>query len=121
MTYGATPDDWAHFDLVLGLTADLLPVVSNPGAEISDLSKMKAIGKTPSQYNPQRKVVGLPKWTDRRSTGADVERWAKEPDYGICLQTREIRALDIDIDDVGLSRRGVSSFSRAGGRMSGQS
>lgn len=115
MTYGATPDDWAHFDLVLGLTADLLPVVSNPGAEISDLSKMKAIGKTPSQYNPQRKVVGLPKWTDRRSTGADVERWAKEPDYGICLQTREIRALDVDIDDVGLSRRVSAAFRELAG------
>lgn len=115
MNYGATQDDWAHFDLVLGLTADLLPVVSNPGAEISDLSKMKAIGKTPSQYNQQRKVAGFPKWTDRRSTGADVERWAKEPDYGICLQTREIRALDIDIEDHDLAGRVRRHFERAVG------
>ena len=49
--YGATPDDWLHLDLALGLTADLLPVVSNPGAIISENSTLKAIGKTPSRYN----------------------------------------------------------------------
>lgn len=27
--YGASPEDWLHFDIILGLTADLLPVVSN--------------------------------------------------------------------------------------------
>lgn len=99
INYGATPEDWAQFDLCLGLTADLLPVVSNPNAPISETSKMKAIGKTPSQYNRDREVVGLSKWTGRVSTSSDVERWSKEPDYGICVQTRSVRALDIDVTD----------------------
>jgi len=30
--WGAFPEDWTHFDLALGLTEDLLPVVSNPDA-----------------------------------------------------------------------------------------
>ena len=49
--WGATPDDWAHLYLSCGLMADLLPVVSNPNATISPLSKMKGLGKTPSRYN----------------------------------------------------------------------
>lgn len=97
--YGATPADWNTLDLGLGLTEDLLPVVSNPTATISPNSKMKGIGKTPSIYNRDRKVVGLPDWTQKKSTAAEVGRWAKEPDYGICLQTRAVRALDIDVDD----------------------
>lgn len=97
--WGATPDDWAHFDLVLGLGQDLLPVVSNPDAEISPNSKMKDMGKTPSRYNKQRKVGGIPDWTSHITSGQDIARWSKEPDYGICLQTREVRALDIDVAD----------------------
>ena len=59
MNYGATPQEWAHFDVVLGLTEDLLPVVSNPNAVISPQSKMKGLGKTPSRYNRQREVAGI--------------------------------------------------------------
>ncbi len=99
MAYGASPEEWAHLDLVLGLTADLLPVVSNPAAPISPNSKMKGVGKTPSMYNQARQVVGVADWTQRQSTSRDIERWMKEPDYGICIQTRHLRALDIDVDD----------------------
>jgi hypothetical protein len=103
--YGATPAEWAHFDLALDLTAHLLPVVSNPHAEISPQSKMAGLGKTPSHYNGSRKVAGIPKWTEKVSTGAEVAKWAKEPDYGICIQSRAVRALDIDVDDPELARR----------------
>lgn len=103
--YGASPDDWAHFDLILGLTADLLPVVSNPRAVISPDSGLKEPGKTPSQYNVQRQVAGLAKWTQRRTTPADIARWQRERDYGICLQTRTVRALDNDITDSAAARR----------------
>jgi hypothetical protein len=34
--YGASPEAWDHFALRLGLTEHLLPVVSNPIAEISE-------------------------------------------------------------------------------------
>jgi hypothetical protein len=96
--FGATPEAWDHFADKLGLVADLLPVVSNPNAEISDQSKMKATGKTPSIYNRDRKVAGLSKWTGVDATPFNITRWKSEPDYGICLQTRKVRAFDIDVD-----------------------
>ena len=95
--HGATPDEWDHFSLVLGLTADLLPVVSNPDAQISPQSKMKSLGKTPSIYNRSGHVAGIANWTQRVSTNGDIVNWREQPDYGICLQTRSVRALDCDI------------------------
>lgn len=107
--YGATPDEWTTFDVLLGLTDDLLPVVSNPDAVISPPiydakgkqtggSTLKDKGKVPSRYNARREVVGIPDWTSFIATGPNVAKWSREPDYGICLQTRHIRALDIDIE-----------------------
>lgn len=97
--WGATPEDWLLFDLGLGLGADLLPVVSRPGATISPASTMKGLGKTPSVYNQARQVTGIPKWTKHVTTDAEIARWSKEPDHGICIQTREARGCDIDVPD----------------------
>lgn len=97
--FGAAPDDWDHFDMVLGLTEDLLPVVSNPNAEISEYSKVKEPGKTPSDYNRQGKMRGLKDWTSKKATPSEISAWKKVPDYGICLQTRVVRAIDVDISD----------------------
>jgi hypothetical protein len=99
--FGATPEEWAHFSDTLGLTADLLPVVSRPDAPISPDSKMKGLGKTPSIYNQRRQVAGIPNWTQHKATAASVKRWATEGDYGICMQTRLVRALDIDVSEPG--------------------
>ena len=96
--YGALSADWAHFDVWLGLTADLLPVLEL-NAKISSLSSMKALGKTPSIYNAQGLVVGIRNWTQRVTTSEEIAEWEKEPDYGICIQTRRLRAIDIDVDD----------------------
>lgn len=101
--FGALPSEWSHFALVLGLTPDLLPVVSNPHAIISPNSKMKGLGKTPSKYNNARQVGGIPGWTQFTSSADNVAQWSKEPDYGICLQTRIARALDCDITDARLA------------------
>lgn len=101
--WGAAPEDWFHLSLVLGLTADLLPVVSNPEAPISPNSKLKTAGKTPSRYNANRQVAGVKDWTTKRATDDDLTRWAKERDYGICLQTRVARALDVDVSDTDLA------------------
>lgn len=103
--FGATIDEWLHFDLVLGLTEDLLPVVSNPDAVFANPEIGKSRGKVPSQYNAQHKATGISKWTSKRATIADLDAWAKEPDYGICLQTRAVRALDVDITDPILAAR----------------
>jgi len=97
--YGATPDDWFHFDTILDLTADLLPVVSDPRVDISPLSKMKSTGKTPSIVNRQGHAAGLKDWTQRTSTPEDIARWSDDPRLGICVQTRRVRALDIDVED----------------------
>lgn len=96
---GATQEDWSHFDMVLGLTADLLPVVSNNKATISPNSAIKDIGKLPSTYNGQRQVSGFASWTQHRADANDITKWSKERDYGICLQTRRVRAIDVDVTD----------------------
>lgn len=113
MGWGASQDEWLHFDLVLGLGADLLPVVSNPDAAISPDSSLKGLGKTPSLYNARRQVVGLAKWTEKTATARELERWAQEEDYGICVQCRNVRALDIDVPDVRLSDEIEAAFLRA--------
>lgn len=102
--YGATRDEWDHFSLLLGLTGDLLPVVSNPDAKISPNSKMKSLGKTPSVYNRSGHVVGIADWTSKVSTPAEITKWSENPDYGICIATRNVRALDCDITNTILAK-----------------
>jgi len=96
---GAMPDDWNTLVWGLELTEDLLPVVSNLDAEIAPGSTLKGLGKVPSLYNGSRRVVGIPKWTDHVTTLNEISTWQKEKDYGICIQSRRVRALDIDIKD----------------------
>ena len=98
--WGATPDEWFHFDLVLGRTDQLLPVVCNPGATISPNSKLKMLGKTPSLYNRDRLATGIAQWTEHVVTERDFARWSNEPDYGICVRTGHgWLALDCDSED----------------------
>lgn len=103
--YGANIDDWIALDAWHGLTADLLPVVANPKARISPESKMRDKGKVPSRYNRTGEVAGFPNWTQFKASPGDVERWAKNGDYGICIQTRNLRALDVDIPDPDVAAR----------------
>lgn len=100
--WGATPQEWFHFADWLGLRPDLLPVVSNPNAKVSASSKLKALGKTPSKYNGAGEVVGIHKWTEKRATTGEIDLWAREGDYGICVQTRLVRGVDIDCEDLEL-------------------
>ena len=109
--YGASPEEWAYFSQILGLAEDMLPVVSNPNAKISPNSKMKALGKTPSYYR-QHGVVGIPNWTDQRPNQSTIDAWSREPDYGICIQTREVRALDVDIADPAAAERVTHKIAR---------
>lgn len=107
-TWGATREQWKFF-AELGLKKDLLPVVCNPGAPISPLSKMKKVGKTPSVYNTEGFVVGLGKWTEKETTTQKYNRWSSVRDYGLCIQTRNLRAVDIDVPDAKLSRK-IATF-----------
>lgn len=95
---GAYPEEWLQI-VALGLTEDALPVVSNTSARISPDSNMSRIGKTPSRFNRRREVVGFPGWTGYHATPEDIGEWIKEPDLGLCLQTRRVRAMDVDITD----------------------
>src|SRR5258708_31280695 len=103
LRYGATVEEWINFSLVCGLTADLLPVVSNPNAKIGESSKLRQLGKTPSRYNKLRTVGGILDWTTKTTTPDEITSWSKQPDYGICIQTRRIRALDVDVTDDALA------------------
>jgi hypothetical protein len=102
---GATKEEWLCLDVVLGLAEDLLPVVCNPAAEISDKSNLTPghIGRVPCLYDAQRKVVGIAKWTQAKGSGAKVERWSSDPDLGACIITRRVRGLDIDVTDATLA------------------
>jgi predicted P-loop ATPase len=94
--WGATPDEWRHF-IALGLGAHMLPVVSNPKAVIASRSTLSGVGKVPSIYDSAGEVVGFQKWSEKHSNERELARWQKQRDYGICLQARVVRALDVDV------------------------
>lgn len=104
MSYGANPQDWQRF-LDQGLEADLLPVVSDPSVPIHKQSRLPEDnrGKVPSRVAPDGTLVGMPGWSRDRHTAADVRRWMKDDRLGVCIQTREVRAVDVDIADPTIS------------------
>lgn len=112
---GASQEAWHHWSVVLGLTEHLLPVVANPDATISPDSKVRLLGKTPTQYNFRGEAAGIAKWTELRSTLKQVGKWELEPDYGICVQSRQgsFRAIDIDVPSEKKSRRIVAAIEGA--------
>ena len=95
--WGATRTDWSRAKKLA--KRDLLPAVSDPTKDISPRSQIKQVGKLPSVLNAQGYVVGFADWTNHQTTVRDIETWQAEPAYGICIQTRVIRALDIDVPD----------------------
>jgi len=100
--YGATNEQWKHL-VSMGLTRDLLPVVSNPNATVSPKTAIQSPGKVPSKYNDNNEIVGIYGWSDKSATEKAIENWSANPDYGICIQCRHVRALDIDIESYELS------------------
>lgn len=113
MSYGATPAEWASATAG-GYGPYLLPIVSNPNAVISPLSKMQGLGKTPSQYNGNGEAVGIPRWVQHTTRDTEVERWRTVPDLGYCVRTGgepvgeaghlggACIAIDVDVDDPGI-------------------
>lgn len=101
--WGAAPEDWVSLDKI-GIGSDLLPVVSRPDAQISPRSTLTSVGKTPSRYDNNGLVVGIPQWSLHQASDADLRRWAKEPDYGICVQTRNAPFIDVDVPDEAVAR-----------------
>ena len=96
---GAEKNEWGVFENLPGVLPDILPVVSNQDRKISPTSNMKVIGKTPSIINNNGHVVGIAKWTAHKTTQNNIETWRSNSDYGICVQTRATKAIDVDITD----------------------
>jgi hypothetical protein len=103
---GATPAEWGHLDLVLGLGGNLLPVVCDPNATPSPTSKVKKFGKIPSAYDKEGRAFGLSKWAQRDILSNEVALWRQDPRLGICVRTGSksgVYAIDVDIEDEALS------------------
>ncbi|MBF0419617.1 MAG: bifunctional DNA primase/polymerase [Magnetococcales bacterium] len=96
--YGALPEEWGCL-VKQNITGDLLPVVSDPRCKISPSSTIKYLGKTPSRFNAEGDVIGIKHWTKYTATDADIKAWIADPRLGICVQTRRVRAFDIDVED----------------------
>lgn len=101
--WGATPQDWEWAAYYFG--GDLLPAVAEPSPHVEKTGRLKGkevLNKIPSEFRLKNGVLtigGFQAWTDFNATYDHVEKWKKNPAYNILLQTRSIRAIDIDIPD----------------------
>lgn len=96
---GATAAEW-RLAVEAGLLADLLPAVPDPMAPLSPRSRLRsgdALPKTPSLMTPGG-AVGLSDWSRRTTDIEDALDWAGAG-YNLLIQTRRVRAVDIDCDD----------------------
>jgi Bifunctional DNA primase/polymerase, N-terminal len=103
MNLGATLDEWGHFDLVLGLGANLLPCVpASPDVKVMEGSALAGkVGKIPSMFT-RGEAHGLTAWQKREILPNEVAAWAKDPRLNLCVRTGPISgvyALDIDVED----------------------
>lgn len=101
---GATRDDWNHFDLVLGLGANLLPCVpASPDVKVLEGSALAGkTGKIPSMFNARGEAHGLLAWQKREISPGEVREWSQDPRLNMCVRLgpiSNIYAFDIDIDD----------------------
>jgi len=110
-TYGATSEEWAHFELVLGLGEDLLPTVCDPSVPISPISMIKEHGRTPSRINHNGQMSGIVGWTQMKANG-EIKRWSRDVRLGICIQTRHLRGIDIDVPDPVMAQRIADAVAR---------
>jgi hypothetical protein len=91
------PSDWDRW-ASLGLGEDLLPVVSAPGFPFHARSELKALGKVPSRFTPRDEVVGFPNWTGHHTSQSEIAAWRQDRRLGLCIQTRRVKAIDIDVN-----------------------
>lgn len=101
---GATPKDWIHFDLVLGLGRNLLPLVPDPAARAAPGQRRNKSGGVygPSHYNEDGLVIGLKDWQTRNIEPGDVIAWSKDPRLTLCVRTGQISghyAIDFRMND----------------------
>jgi hypothetical protein len=105
LSLGATFEDWIHFDLVLGLGANLLPCVpASPDVKVQAGSQLEGkVGKIPSMFNGRGEAHGLTGWQKREIAPSEVTHWSRDTRLNMCVRTGPlsgIYAFDIDIDDI---------------------
>ena len=104
MSFGAAQSDWDHFDLVLGLGANLLPCVpASPNVRVLEGSALAGkVGKIPSMFNARGEAHGLLAWQKREIMPSELQEWRLDSRLNLCVRTGPISgiyAFDIDIDD----------------------
>lgn len=106
--YGATRAVWKKY-AENGWGSLMLPVVSDPSAQIDPGSKMKQLGKTPSILTPSGTVVGLKGWPMRRVSDEDRAAWASHG-YGICIRCGSVAAIDCDVSNPKIAQKILDIF-----------
>jgi hypothetical protein len=104
LSLGATLDDWSHFDLVLGLSSNLLPCVpASPDVKVAEGSALAGkVGKLPSMFNSRDEAHGLLAWNSREIYPSEVSQWSADRRLNVCLRLGPgsgCYVFDIDEDD----------------------
>lgn len=107
---GAERALWQRF-VDAGLGGDLLPVVCDLSVPISPRSSLTELGKIPSAIDENGYAHGIKDWPNRNAALEEIERWSSDDRLGICLQTRQCKVFDVDIEDQELADR-VEQFLR---------
>lgn len=100
---GASIDDWVHFDLLLGLGGDLLPIIHDRSVIPSTGSNVTEFGKIPSEYARSGKGLGIAGWQMREVTSSNLVRWSADRRYSMGVRCSAVRAIDCDITDAALA------------------
>ena len=83
--------------MVLGLGADLLPVVADPDARPAPNSVIGEFGKVPSTYDGEGNARGIGGWQKKEITPADIAKWSADRRYSVCVRASRVRAIDVDL------------------------
>lgn len=81
-----------------GYVRDILPV-AQPWVPLHPSSRVAQLGKVPSLIDNKGLGYGMRDWAQHETTAEEIDTWAANENYGICIQTRLIRAIDIDVPD----------------------
>jgi hypothetical protein len=96
---GASAKDWDNL-IAAGYGSDLLPVALDPNLPIHERSSLRQRGKVPSTVTRDGKsIVGIPSWPTHYSTPTEVAGWRANRGLGMCIITRTVRAIDVDVTD----------------------
>jgi hypothetical protein len=122
LSLGATAEEWLHFDLVLGLGANLLPCVPySAGVKVAPGSALEGkVGKIPSVFNSQGEAQGLLAWHKREVHPYDVAQWSSDRRLNLCVRTGPISgvyAFDIDIDDDFIAHEVLETIESVTGKL----